>query len=131
LPARGLLAKEKLDGIKFSMFLLSMIGKQDDPKRQIEVPTAIYELRSLKISNEEAACLDATMSAEAQNFPVSTGGVAMRYRVELAAAFLAMVIDQSYSSTEALKKLEPDIMAQVMIDLTVARAREIWAQDSA
>jgi hypothetical protein len=37
----------------------------------------------------------------------------------------------TYSSTEALKKLEPDIMAQVMIDLTVARAREIWTQDSA
>jgi hypothetical protein len=69
------------------------------------------------------------MKAEEANFPFARGA-ALRYRIDIAAAFAAMLIHQTYSASEAKELPDPDIFAEVALDLMIARAKEIWAQDS-
>jgi hypothetical protein len=59
-----------------------------------------------------------------------TGGPNLRWRIELASAFLAAAIDHGYNAGEATKH-DPEKMADLAIDLTVRRAMEIWVQGGA
>lgn len=126
MPIQGEEAKEQQAAIKLSMFMTGLIGNPDETNRIIRAPTAIRELRALRLSPAEAKCLETTMAAEAENFP---GGVAVRYRIELAAAFLASAINLAYDAAATHENREPDVLAQTYIDLVIARAREIWAED--
>jgi hypothetical protein len=112
------------------MFIASFLRTPGREEASVELNTSVPELKSLPITARERDCLLAVMKAEEKNFPYERGGVALRYRIELAAAFTAAVISQTSSATEANDLSDPDVFAEVALELTIARAKEIWAQDS-
>ncbi len=108
------------------MLVEGLIGFKEDKSRTIEIPTHIFALRKLKVTKAELNCLRAVMQAEEENMP--TTGAAMRYRIELAAVTLAMVINQSYNAAEAGQMEDPDVFSDVMIEHVIERAKEIWSE---
>lgn len=56
------------------------------------------------------------------------GGPNLRYRIELAAAFLAHVMEHAYAAAEALGGMEPGHFVDLGVNLVVRRAEEIYGQ---
>ena len=59
-----------------------------------------------------------------------TGGPNLRYRIELAAAFLAHVIDHAYAAAVA-NGGGPREFSNVALNIAIRRAQEIYGQDGA
>lgn len=96
--------------------------------RNIQLNSTIAELAGLGFTEAERDCFLAILHAEKHNFP--PGGVALRFRIELAAAFLSTLISHAYDAAEGAGISDPDNFAEVAIDLAVERGREVWAQGS-
>ena len=58
------------------------------------------------------------------------GGPNLRWRIEIAAAFLASALDTAREAAETNGD-DPDMVMNLAADLTVRRAREIWGQGGA
>jgi hypothetical protein len=127
MPASGSKAREKKAALRTLMLLSGLLGGPSKA-RSIRLNSSIPEFSGFGISEGERKCLLAIFHAERDAMP--KGGVALGFRIELAAAFLAMVIDTAYLAAEATGMQDHDIYAEVAIDLAVERGREIWAQDS-
>lgn len=127
LPATGKAAKEKQHGVRSMLILSSLLGGEHQKGRPISLNTSINQLKSLRLSEAERDCMHAAMRAEGQSMPKR--GVAMGYRIEIAAAFVSMIIHQAYSAAGANEGLDPDVLAQTCIELAVERAKEIWSED--
>lgn len=125
MPRRASAARKKLEVYKLAMFVEGLAGFPEHPSRTVSPNTNIFELQNLKMTRDEQSCLLAMMRAEEAHMP--KGGAAMRYRIELAAVTLAMVIHQSYAAAEAGAMGDPEIFAEVMTELAVKRAKEVWA----
>ena len=60
-----------------------------------------------------------------------TGGPNLRYRIELAAAFLADVMDHAYDAAIATATSDPNDLRHLAINLVIRRAEEIYGQSGA
>jgi hypothetical protein len=59
-----------------------------------------------------------------------TGGPNLRYRIEIAAAFLAHVMDHAYDAGLATST-DPKELVNLALNLAIRRAEEIYGQDGA
>ena len=95
--------------------------------------TSIPELRVIEFSEYAYHCVIAATRA-ADQVQIDNlnpdGGPNLRYRIELAAAFLAHVMEHAYKAAEA-GKADPKQLCNLAVNLTVRRAEEIYGQSGA
>lgn len=126
MPARGSTAKAAKAELRALLVLDGLLGDARD--RPIRLHSSIPELAGLGFTQPERDCFMAILHAEKHNFP--PGGAALRFRIELAAAFLSTLISHAYEAAEGAGISDPENFAEVALDLAVERGREVWAQGS-
>jgi hypothetical protein len=95
--------------------------------------TVIPELQVMELSEKqyETAVMIVGAASKIQAARLNPdGGPNLRWRIELAAAFLASAIDHAISAAEA-NDANCEYMMDLAIDLTVRRAQEIFGQGGA
>jgi hypothetical protein len=60
-----------------------------------------------------------------------TGGANLRYRIEIAAAFLAHILHHGFDAGAATGWRDPKEFSNLAFNLAIRRAQQIYAQDSA
>lgn len=60
-----------------------------------------------------------------------TGGANLRYRIEIAAAFLSHVMIHAYDAAIATGNPDPKEFMWLALNLAIRRAQEIYGQDGA
>lgn len=99
-----------------------------------EPTTAIPELRILPLTpfayQTVAEAVTAASQVQAKRLNPK-GGANLRYRIELAAAFLADVLGSAYEAGLATGWDEPSELVDLSLELVIRRAQEIYGQDGA
>jgi hypothetical protein len=122
-----------------SDYAAAFAAPSEAPKKQTrklfpaEPTTAIRELRQLPLTPYafqvvvEAITAACVVQDERLN---PTGGANLRYRIELAAAFLADVLGAAYEAGLAVD-YDPVDLVDLSLELVIRRAQEIYGQDGA
>jgi hypothetical protein len=98
-----------------------------------EPTTAIPELRILPLTpfSYQTVAEAVTAAGQVQHKKLNPkGGANLRYRIELAAVFLADVIGSAYEAGLATG-YGPDELVDLSMELVIRRAQEIYGQDGA
>jgi hypothetical protein len=101
------------------------------PEEFQPITTSIPELNAIEWTERlHHAVIDAIQRADKVQIEKLNphGGPNLRYRVELAAAFLAHVMSHAYDAAEATGAMKPDDFVALGINLVVRRAQEIYGQ---
>ena len=126
-------------GRVLSDYAAVFLAPSDAPTRQTrkvvppEPTTAIEEIRMLPLTSfayqtvVEAITAASQVQGERLN---PKGGANLRYRIELAAVFLADVLGSSYEAGLAVG-YDPVDLVDISQELVIRRAQEIYGQDGA
>jgi hypothetical protein len=110
------------------------VPKKGKGRADSQMPTTtIPELRTIEFTEYAYHCVIAAISA-ADKVQVEklnpTGGANLRYRIEIAAAFLSHVIEHAYDAAKAGGG-DPAALVDLGVNLVVRRAEEICGQSGA
>jgi hypothetical protein len=114
--------------------LPSETPKKGKSRADPQMPTTIIpELRAIEFTEYAYHCVIAAISA-ADKVQIEklnpTGGANLRYRIEIAAAFLSHVMEHAYDAAKAGGG-DPDALVNLSVNLVVRRAEEIYGQSGA
>jgi hypothetical protein len=97
--------------------------------------TAIPELNAIELTPfAYQTVLEAIQAADKLQIKRlnPTGGANLRYRIEIAAAVLASVMDHAYDAAVATKiETKPAEFVNLALNIAIRRAQEIYGQDGA
>lgn len=124
---RAQLRKQK-EYEKYALLLQNLLTTEMTEDCPIILNTSIPEFQGMNFSERERECMLTVLNAEKINSPILSGTVKLRYRIELAASLLTLVMTKAHSVCENHSIQKPNNFIEMLIGLTVKRAKEIMAQ---
>ncbi|MFM7084343.1 MAG: hypothetical protein ACKOW3_04990 [Hyphomicrobium sp.] len=124
---RAELRKEK-EYEKYAVLLNKLLTSEMTEECPVILNTSIAELQDMNFSERERESMITVLNAEKINAPILSGTVKLRYRIELAAALLTFVISKAQSACETHRISRPNNFVEMLLGLTVKRAKEILNQ---
>lgn len=131
---RKLLASEKAklrkekEYEKLSLLLYNFLAAEISEDCPVILNTSISELQGMNFSDRERECMMAVLNAEKINAPILSGSVKLRYRIELAAALLSLVVTKAHTVCDINRISKPNAFVDMLIGIIGKRAKEIMTQ---
>lgn len=121
------LRKEK-EYEKYILLLNKLLTSEMTEDCPVVLNSSIAELQGMNFSERERESMFAVLNSERINAPILSGSVKLRYRIELAAVLLSLVIAKAHNACETHRILKPNNFVEMLTGLTVRRAKEILKQ---